>query len=395
MSHLTEKPYDFSDFLMDDELIERINAMENPMDYVNYVNDLKKIYPDQAVSIDLALEVFLVMKNTHSETSNIEKQKIWNKIVAEKAGKKRMLFLSIATSVLLLVGLSGSIFYFTFRNQQPAIDDFAKTTQPTFDKSHLILSDGQKIMIPDYESKIAYSINGTNVIINDTTHIVQKASSENFNQMIVPYGSYNNLLLSDGTKVWINSGSRLVYPPAFSGRTREVYLEGEAYFEVSSDAAKPFYVKTDRIRVEVKGTKFNVLADAKEALYSALLFEGEVSLTSGDSKSSFGTETKLIPGHIATLNDDGRNFNILSVDHPENFIAWKNGYLMFNDEPLNELLNRVSRYYNIEIDRRNYSRPMNISGKLDLKEDPERVLRGIAAISDCKLFIEGGKYILN
>ena len=213
--------------------------------------------------------------------------------------------------------------------------------------------------------------------------------------MIVPFGKYNSLQLSDGSKVWINSGSRLVYPPAFSGKTREVYLQGEAYFEVAKDPGKPFYVKTDRFRVEVKGTRFSVQANEREELFTTLLLEGEVSLTIGQDKSASGTETKLNPGNIASLTENGKNFRVMPVDHPENYVAWKNGYLLFSDEPLSELLQRVSRYYNIVIELRNSSRSVKISGKLDLKDDPGRVFKGISAISRCMLISEQGKYIFN
>jgi len=393
MSRKKDLPSDFSGFLLDDEFIRLISDLENPLDYIKYINDLKKIYPDQTENIDLAVEVFFVMKSNHPETNNDQKQKIWNKIIAHRAKERRMLFLRIAASFVILIGLGGIIFYLTSRNQQSAIESFAKASKPIFEKSQLILSNGQNILLSDYESKIKYSSNGENVFINDTTRIIQEVKTENFNQMIVPYGKYNSLQLSDGSKVWINSGSRLIYPPAFSGKTREVYLQGEAYFEVAKDAKKPFYVKTDRFRVEVKGTSFSVQANEKEKLFTALLLEGEVSLTSGSAKSASGLETKLNPGHIASLSEDGKIFNVLPVEHPENYIAWKNGYLLFDNEPVNELLERVERYYNIEIELRNSSQSLKISGKLDLKDDPERVLKGISTVANCLLKSEKGKYI--
>ena len=395
MPHKEDMPYGFSDFLLDDEFIAKISDLENPNEYINHIADLKKIYPDQAENIDLAVELFFVMKNKLSDSNSTQKQKVWDKIVADRLVRRRRFIYGIAASSILLLGLSGAFFYIFNNKRNQSIEQFAKLNETNFSKSQLILSDGKNISIPDYESKVAYSSNGENVIINDTTKVIQAVKAENFNQMIVPFGKYNSLLLSDGTKVWINSGSRLVYPPVFSGESREVFLQGEAYFEVTKNIAKPFFVKTDRFRVEVKGTKFNVQADEKKDLFSALLIEGEVSLSSTKNSSASMTDTKLDPGHLATLSEDGNNFRIVVVDHPENYIAWKNGYLMFDDEPLSELLSRISRYYNINIDLKNQSRTQKITGKLDLKDDPERVLRGIAAISKCKLINEGGNYILN
>ena len=315
MSHKEDMQYDFSDFLLDDEFIARISNLENPMDYVNYINDLKKIYPDQIDNIDLALEVFFSMKNTNSEPSHIRKQKIWNKIVYERTKKKRMFFLRVAASFLILIGFLGTIYYLAFQGRQPAIESFAKTNKTSFDKSQLILSDGKNISIPDYESKITYSNNGENVIINDTTKLFQEVKAENFNQMIVPYGKYNCLQLSDGSKVWINSGSRLIYPPIFSGKTREVFLQGEAYFEVAKDAGKPFYVKTDRFRVEVKGTRFCVQANEREELFTALLLEGEVSLTSDQGKIEQVRKQNWNPGilHLLLKTGEALRFLLLTI----------------------------------------------------------------------------------
>ena len=174
MSSKKDMPSDFSDFLLDDEFIRLISDLNNPMDYVNYINDLKKIYPDQAENIDLAVEVFFVMKNDRTETNHDQKQKIWNKIIADRAKEKWLLLFRVAASFLILLGLGGTAFYLTSRNRHSAIEEFAKTTQPSFNKSQLILSDGKNIFIPDYESKIAYSSNGKNVIINDTTSLVRK-----------------------------------------------------------------------------------------------------------------------------------------------------------------------------------------------------------------------------
>lgn len=159
------------------------------------------------------------------------------------------------------------------------IDRFAASNEVNYNQSQLILSDGKKIDVPNGDANIQYSPDGASVKINNSSGVVQAVKEEQFNQIIVPYGKYVNLQLSDGTKVWLNSGSRMVYPPVFAGKYREVYLQGEGYFEVTKNAQRPFYVKTDRLKVEVLGTKFDVQAYEKENTFSALLLEGKVSLS--------------------------------------------------------------------------------------------------------------------
>jgi transmembrane sensor len=384
---------DFSDFLLNDDFIKRISGFENPADYINFINELKKANPDNADNIDRAIEVYFQMKNIHPETSFEQRQKVWKRITHIRARERKLLFMRVAASIILLIGIGGSAYFFISRKSGLTIEKFAESIKPSYNKSQLILSNGNNVEISDYESQIKYSKNGANVIINDSTMVAQQVGQETYNELIVPYGKYNSLELSDGTRIWVNAGSRLVYPPVFSGKTREVFVQGEAYFEVAKDKTRPFYVKTDRFRVEVLGTRFSVQANQKEDLFSAMLIEGEVSLSSNAGNRLRSVDTKLEPGHIALLKDDRKNFEIQAVENPENFIAWKNGYLHFNDEPLTDLLQRISRYYNIEVEIMDPSKSVKISGKLDLKDDPERVLKGISNIIKGKMVKENNKYM--
>ena len=386
------KPADFFEYLLEDEFVEQMRDIENSAEYII---ELKNLYPDHKDDIDLYTEVFSGLKNNKTQVIQEQKMKIWKKVLAQKTKERKLYFLRLAASFLLFCLLGGTALYFFMQEEMPSIEEFAVTHQPSFEKSQLILSDGQEIFISDYESSITYSDDGANVVINDTTNIEQEVKVDNFNQLIVPFGKYNSIQLSDGTNVWVNSGSRLVYPPVFVGKSREVYVQGEAYFEVARDAGKPFYVRTDRFRVEVLGTRFNVQANERDQLFAALLLEGEVSLNAGQGKPLRTKEAiRLQPGQIATIANDTRHFDVTAVQYPENYIAWKNGYLIFDEEPLKDVLQRVSRFYNIEIEFRKSLQILKLSGKLDLKDNPERVLNGVSAIARAKLSIEEGKYII-
>lgn len=382
--------FDFSDLLKDDEFIAGLRDADTAAEYITC---LKEDYPDHVSEIDLAVKVFFGIKNIASGNQNGSKEKIWKAIVSSGSVRKPRLFFRIAATVILLMGLTASFLFISEKMKHPEILKYASEGKIIYNESRLILSDGKDINISESESEVRYSTDGLNVIINKNISVSQDIKSSEFNELYVPFGKHSSLILSDGTRVWINAGSHLVFPPVFNGKTREVYVEGEAYFEVAKDQSRPFYVRTDKFRVVVLGTKFSVQADKKADLFTALLLEGKVSLTALDLKNKQYNGIEIEPGNLATLSNNHKDFEVSDVEFPENFIAWRNGYLIFSNEPVNELLQRVSRYYDISIEIRSISTSTVITGKLDLKEDPERVLNGLAVMAKCRILKEEERYV--
>ena len=408
MKEKTDYNYDFPDFLLDNEFVRRV---QDGFGAEEYIAGLKAQFPMQESNIDLAIKVLEVLKNKQVYSTREQRLKVWSKI-ARSYSKSRNIdnnslnfktnrrfirnLLQVAAVIIVLLGIGTLAFYYTgikVVNDSPIVR-FASSEQIDYTKSQLILSDGKKIEVTTGNSKIRYSPDGASVTINETSGIVQDVRNEKFNQMIVPYGKYATLQLSDGTKVWLNAGSRLVYPPTFMGKYREVYLQGEGYFEVTKNATKPFQVKTDRMKVEVLGTKFDVQAYSEEETQSALLLEGKISLSSTQNAMMTQEQVILKQSERGVYSGIMNRFITEKISHPENFIAWTYGYINFNKEPLESLLKRISRYYNIKIQLRSGMGSFQISGKLDLKDDPERVLRGIAVISKMKLFKKEGGYLI-
>lgn len=412
MKEKTKDNYDFSDFLLDDEFVRKVKDESCSVDYIS---ELKARFPAQEKDIDQAIQVLEVMENEHVFSTQGQRQKVWfgvlsafstkksvsKEIHSDWLGRERRIIRNIfrvAASIVLLVGL-GTIGFYYHKNKEAkesSIDRFASTIKVDYKKTELILSDGKTIEVSSGDSRISYSADGKSVNINDTSNVVQPVKDMQFNQMIVPFGKYASLVLSDGTKVWLNSGSRMVYPPVFAGKQREVYLQGEGYFEVSKNAQIPFYVKTDRFKVKVLGTKFDVQAYAKDNIYSALLLEGKVSLSTGQKHNLIREDVTLAHSERGAFSESSNNFVVEKMAHPENFIAWTHGYINFEEEALESLLKRISVYYNIDIHIRSVRGSFKISGKLDLKEDPERVLKGLAIISKMNISKqEGGGYLIN
>ena len=171
-------------------------------------------------------------------------------------------------------------------------------------------------------------------------------------------GEKAEVVLPDGSNVWINSGSTLTYDRHFNGKERSVYLQGEAYFEITENKKRPFIVHTKHITVQALGTSFNVRSYETDSLASAVLLEGKVKV------SASGHETILSVNERATF--DKRKQTLLA-DRVEalNFIEWKNGNIYFSNQTYDEIARALSRIYNVEIQFASEQlRPMRFSGTL-------------------------------
>ncbi|CAK7025535.1 MAG: hypothetical protein PETM_01045 [Petrimonas sp.] len=211
------------------------------------------------------------------------------------------------------------------------------------------------------------------------------------NTLIVPYGKRSTLTLSDGSKVWLNSGSVLEFPAQFTGNNREVRLaSGEMYIEVAPDGKKPFHVRTSDFDVKVYGTKFNVSTYA-DSPQSVVLVEGRVSLQPTNKKETF-----LSPSEQATYSDNG-TFNRQKVDVNQ-FISWKNGYLEFDKTPMTDVLKQIGRYYNLSFD---FDNDVNLqrrtcTGKIYLSENLDNVMTTIGLLSSTKYIKDNNQvFIIN
>lgn len=162
------------------------------------------------------------------------------------------------------------------------------------------------------------------------------------NEIISPVGSRISLELSDGTKVWLNHGSKLLYPQKFTEKKRTVTLIGEGYFDVAHNPQKPFIVETNEINVTALGTKFNVKAYPNDKTVSATLKSGKIEVQSPKGKIA------LKPNQHLELGYNSNKFEVINVD-PEKYISWKDGRLVFKDDDFQSIADRLSRWYNVDI----------------------------------------------
>lgn len=254
--------------------------------------------------------------------------------------------LKYAAVLLLLAGIASVFFYMNndsgLKNQEVVV----KSIEPKYNHPTLVLADGTVVSLEPKKEKIV-SKNGVisnvnQVLVYDAKALNGKVSTGE-NTLIVPVGGIYAVSLSDGTKVWLNSKSTLKYPVEFSGNTRNVTLEGEAYFEVSKNAHSPFTVKTKSGDVTVLGTHFNVSAYDEDRNFEATLAEGKVKV-SGINKEN--QSVTLVPGQQARFRNNA--LSVAEVD-PSAYTAWKDGKFYFENENLKNILTKMARWYNFNV----------------------------------------------
>ncbi len=292
------------------------------------------------------------------EQSNKEKvfeiiQQEINKNKAKSILKQRYLRLfKYAASVLILLTL-GNLIYKAKFDANSITQEAIKNIEPGSEKATLVLSDGTTVDLEEHKNELIIS-NNIAQINNEEDGLVYKVvdnenSADNvaqplkFNTLKVPIGGMYQVVLSDGTKVWLNSATSLTYPEKFGGEQRIVQLEGEAYFEVTKDV-KEFIVKTNSADVTVLGTQFNVSSYNDDTFFSSTLVEGKIQLTSTNTNSSL----ILAPNQRGIVNKNSSKIQVEIVD-TEVYTAWKEGKFYFEREQLESILKRLSRWYNIDI----------------------------------------------
>lgn len=309
--------------------------------------------------------------------------------------KKQRVYWMAAAMVPIFIVLGH--FYIT-ATQEPGIDQFVKglpdNTSQDSDQVTVVLGKGNQVVVEGDEGRVEYSETGSSVNVGGGKSIEQQTLNNNrptFNTIMVPFGKRSFIKLSDGTKVWINSGSRLVFPVVFSKKTREVYLEGEAIFEVAHNADKPFRVKSSTQDIEVLGTVFNVSHYPDDQVMNTVLKSGSIKIAYLDQRDKgFVME----PGTLSSFNRSENQVTIKQVD-PDEYFSWRDGFISLNNNSLQDIVNRISRYYNVPIQVQGENlEDLTFSGRLDLSDDIDKVLTTILESSDLTMVREAETIIL-
>jgi ferric-dicitrate binding protein FerR (iron transport regulator) len=294
-----------------------------------------------------------------------------------------------------IVVIAGIGFYLkTVQRQvvQTDITQFAKDMQnvetPNKDISIVLSGSGsiKSINIAASDAKIVHETDGTITVDSQvvaSTNAADRQAAEprqEFAQLIVPDGKHTMLTLEDGSEVWVNAGSRLIYPLAFAKEKREIYIDGEIYIHVTPDKKRPFTVKTNRMDVRVYGTSFNVCAYDKDATQEVVLVQGSVSIKTD------GTEQLLSPNQLFVCTDQGNRIEQVNTD---DYTLWRYGLYRFNRSTLSSILDRLGRYYGKVLTYDPRVASLTFSGKLDMHESLETLLDGLCYAAPISFVEEG------
>jgi ferric-dicitrate binding protein FerR (iron transport regulator) len=265
--------------------------------------------------------------------------------------KKQVIRLAMKYAAAILLPIVFGITAYRYLNNQPQeIPVSLVQIQPGSSNAVLVLANGKSVNLSEYRTQALVEADGT-VIKNTKDELsydgndVKGSRKELFNTLIVPRGGEYNLVLSDGSRVYVNSMSKLVYPVKFSGNIREITLvEGEAYFEVAKDKSKPFVVNVKEIKVEVLGTSFNIKAYADDNHFYTTLVEGKVKLSAENQvKNAYFLE----PDQQAVCDSEAAGVIIQKVDASQ-IIQWISGKYSFTNQSLDEIMKTLSRWYDFE-----------------------------------------------
>ena len=209
-----------------------------------------------------------------------------------------------------------------------------------------------------------------------------------------PIGQKSVLFLSDGTKVWLNAASKISYAKDFKDRgTRDVYLEGEAFFDVARNADKPFIVHTSSIKIKVLGTSFNVKSYSEEKTIETTLVHGKVRIEQSDVKGNRIGDLELKPNQRAVFNKKSKVIAIKEVVG-DNTGSWKQERLVFDEETIDNVILQMERWYNVKIHVGNRG---NLDCKLTAsieKESLDEILRLVEASYNIRYTIEGSEVFI-
>ena len=354
----------------------------------DYWESYMKLNSQEAEQIVKFKKEFEKLRYSTEKFSEREKKDLALKILRQldlidRQSKQHKLYLGLAryaAIAILFLAIGGVLVYMQMSSRESNYYSQGFEIPSYTDEPVLILDNQDKIRLKEKESDLDYS--GGNVLKLNGNDLIDLNGEKEFrmNQLIIPYGNRSKIRLSDGTIVWLNAGSRLIYPSRFTDKRREVLLSGEAFFDVYRDPDQPFIVKINALDIKVLGTRFNVSAYPEDTVIQTVLEKGAVAFHPNES-GWFEKDLELSPNQMAVYNKNKRETKISNVN-TQFYSSWTNGLLSFENTDLQGILKKMERYYNISL---HFEDPligaMQISGKLDLNEGLDEAFEYIEKVA--------------
>lgn len=381
------------------ELIAReINGQLNQQEKLSLEKWINSSERNQKLYLKITDSDNLATRNSLYESVDIDRA--WNSVLNDLVSQRRNRIMSqlIRYAAAILIPLLLGITSYLYLNDKLLKNSITATEiVPGSSTAILVMADGKNVNLVKSAKQ--------NLVENDGT-IIKNANSELsyagqhslnskktlLNTLVVPQGGEYTLILSDGTRVFVNSKSKLVFPVSFKGNKREIALEGEAYFEVTKDKSKPFIVTINGLQVEVLGTSFNIKAYPDDIQSFTTLVEGKVKINAEfrSSHNSF-----LEPNQQAVYDPLKKEIAIQTVD-AKKVVQWISGKYFFTNQPLDEIIKTLSRWYDFTYKFEDESlRNVRFEGGLNKYEKIDPILDIINKTGKVKVSVKGKEVLFS
>lgn len=350
------------DFLQDDSFLRYCMGVSE--EDTRHWEDWVREHPDRQAPFEQARKIFDVINGQQGQlhaavgqfrlllrehVANTTAQAPAALTPPARGQQRRLYWWSAAAAVLVLIAATGWYQYSRYREQQHlAAAHPAHDVQPGTTKAMLTLADGTAVPLDSTGSSQFEEKDGTRINKGQGSLVYDHSGNADekilFNTLATPRGGEYQITLPDGSRVWLNAASSLRFPTRFAGNDRTVYLNGEAYFEITPNAQQPFHVQlSDNQQITVLGTSFNVMNYADENNITTTLVTGKVMVSRPG-----GQQAVLAPSEQAVITK-GQNGITVSEADVDKTIAWKTGIFEFEDDDLPTIMRQLSRWYDVEV----------------------------------------------
>lgn len=371
MQHRENTP-DHPDFLNDKKFIAW--RLQQTPELNNYWAQFRKEHPEYSDELDRAIDKFKAVRINDAQLSQTQLTDLWERIRTssrnQRQAKRRSLVSRLTAAASILFVLASG---FYLANRSPESAPGAPIVGERFPEQEIRLHTGQDVVALTRDAEIVVDSEGRISIANEQASI---ASPTKNNKLVVPYGKRATLMLADGTKIWLNSGTELEFPGEFTEQTRDISVSGEIYLEVARNPDRPFHVHANGVDVKVLGTSFNVSAYADTPQCAVVLVSGKVAV-----EAENGESLEIAPSQMA-LYDTLHGITRSEVDVNE-YISWKDNVLLFNRATIAEILQKIGRYYNVSfsINDKTLSE-QTCTGKLYLASNIDDIMLALTVLSN-------------
>lgn len=348
--------YSEEDFLMD-EYFQKWVLDQDTMS-ANFWENWIASHPEKKETIEKAANLIRLMAYDQEKLTDNSFNTIWKNIVERRDDssdtvslprfeqhRKKHLYLKVAAIFIGLICTSLSLYLIDFFEPHKIVTSETQIT--------LELQDGTIKTLDEVSNQIISDTDGRNIVSQEgnTLKYLKKMQNNSevveYNQLTVPFGKKFHLVLSDGSRVYLNSGTNLRYPIKFlKDKPRDVFLDGEAFFSVEKDESRPFTVVTHEMNTQVYGTEFNVSSYRNEKNTSTVLVEGSVGVYKSNNGEGQGAIT-ISPSHRATFKEGSIYIDKVNVNK---YTAWTEGKLLFIDDSFELIIKDLERHFDVTID---------------------------------------------